>query len=199
MTDPLPWSGQEMRLFVLALREFSNDCTAPQLTPSCPFYRVYEGEPFCLEECMDLLGANGDSEPVGLEVFDGWHVSRMNRRPRRAMHRSSKPFDAGEVHISDKTRPLAEWRPAALLAELRDQSGPPTVGSAEELAMRPQRVSATVEALQPWGIDGERFLRTVLVAGMAHAIVMMSVVPILLGSSKAVAELPAEMETGAQV
>ncbi len=196
MTSVPPDSGPEKRLFVTALREFSNACDVPSLTPSCPFYRVGESGPWCLEECIDLLADYRPLEPNGIEISDGYRVSRLRSRARRGPAHAPKPFDASELQLSDKTRPIQEWRPSSLLLELRDQTSPPIDLTGAEAGARAARVALIIDQLKMAGIDGERLLRGVLVRGMAHAISMRVAIPILLGAGSDVDELPFDLDPG---
>jgi len=190
---PLPGAGRERAIFVQALREFSTACQAPSLMPSCPFFRIGDSGPWCLEECMDLLAQHHDGSLEGMEILEDLRVIRIPRRARRGIVSSAKPFDAAEIHLADGQRALSEWRPSALLRDLRDQSGPPLGIDPQDAAARMSRVTLLLERFAELGIDGERLFRSIYGSGMAHAIVTMSAMPLLLGAQAGLAELPAEL------
>jgi hypothetical protein len=133
---------------------------------------------------MDLLAEHDDVSDEGLEILEGLRIVRIPRRPRRGAA-STKPFDAEEVHLADATKPLEDWRPSALLRELRDQTTPPTDSEGEDLAGRFNRVSALLDRLVEHGLDGERLLRSIFVDEMSKAVVTMTAIPLLLGSQRA--------------
>lgn len=187
---PLPSSGKERGIFVQALSEYSLGCQAPLLSPSCPFFQISDSGPWCLEECMDLLAEHRDESMEGIEIAGDFRVHRQRRRSRRKMSGPSRPFDAAEIRLADQEKPMEDWRPSALLSELRELSGPPIDIDETALSGRSVRVAIIAERLGEMGIDGERILRSVFTIDMAHSIVAMTAIPLLLGSQQDLTELP---------
>ena len=196
MTAPLPESGPEKAIFVRALREYSSSCEPPSLTPSCPYYRLSEDGPWCLEECYDLLAEQGDASPAGLEILDGYRVVPMAPRSRRRPPGASKPFDSAEIHMVDRERPVEDWRLSTLLLEMRDRSSPPLDASADVLAGRPSRMEVIFDQLRSYEVDGESLLRSVFVAGMGTAVAATTAMPLILGGDDQLTELPDELRKG---
>lgn len=194
MTTPLPSAGRPRALFVQALREFSTNCEAPALTSSCPFYRIGDSGPWCLEECMDLLAEHHEASLEGILIDESFRIVRRTRRPRRGSLLAAKPFDAAEIHLADAQKPLEEWRPSALLVELRNQSAPSFESQSTMATSRPTRVRLVLERLGEVGLDGERILRTVFAGGMAQAVAATTVLPILLGAQSGINELPGDFD-----
>lgn len=52
----LPQDPREREIFLRALRQYSDNCEPPELTPDCPYsVTVGPGLWGCGNECMDLL------------------------------------------------------------------------------------------------------------------------------------------------
>ena len=65
MSSDLPKDPRVREIFLRALREYSESCEPPGLTPGCP-YSIETKDPGvmgCLEECMDLLGKYNAPRP----------------------------------------------------------------------------------------------------------------------------------------
>lgn len=96
----LPNEGAGREIFLRALREYSERCSPPELTPGCPFaIETLNGARGCGEECVDLLAAHRAPPPVE-EIRLGGGFALRPRRPR-ARHgggRRPKPFDMGELY-----------------------------------------------------------------------------------------------------
>lgn len=194
MSAPLPADGRENAIFVRALRDYTETCEPPQLTPSCPFFRLGNGGPWCLEECMDLLAEHSAPQIEGVEISSGYRAETAPRRARRPLLGASKPFDSAESLLTDRERPLSEWRPASLLGELRDQTAPPLDVAREDLFNRTGVVRRVVERLGELGIDGDHLLGSIYAGGMAQAIVTMTSMPIALALGSDFMELPRELD-----
>src|SRR5213594_2855592 len=100
----LPNSGREREIFVRALREYSDRCEAPELTPSCPFYQADPQGPWCLEECMDLLAEHPPESRGGIPLGASLLAHPRRRRARSVLAGRAKPFDAAEIYIEDESR-----------------------------------------------------------------------------------------------
>ena len=132
MSSELPQDPQERELFLRALREYSERCQPPALTPDCP-YSIETATPgvrACGEECMDLLGKHNAPRPSEeRDLGQGLSIREVRRpRTRRIRHPSKKPYDAREVYLQDRASGSPErWRLAAILVGLSDlvQTLPP--------------------------------------------------------------------------
>ena len=120
MSSDLPKDPRVREIFLRALREYSESCEPPGLTPDCP-YSIETKDPGvmgCGEECMDLLGKYNAPRPRE-EVERGVGVwVRRSRRPRarRPQQLLAKSYDARQVFFEDKASgPPARWRLAAIL------------------------------------------------------------------------------------
>ena len=101
----------ESKLLLRALRDFAEDCRVPELNSACPYYEIAaDSLPTCAEQCMDILGKHGAPPPTEVIEFEGGISLRRTKapRPRRSVS-SAKPYDAGEVYLSESSRPMAEW------------------------------------------------------------------------------------------
>lgn len=181
MDVELPNDPQVRELFLRALREYSESCEPPALTPDCPFSVSTEpGVRGCGEECMDILGATG-APPPSFEVDLGDGISirkRRSPRARRPLNPNSRPYDAKEVFLADQEAgPPSTWRIAAVLHGLVDLiTSPPS----DDPHLRLQRLSRMDEfrrVVDGRGMDFEchvmPHLRTA-VAGMIFAFAVAS-------------------------
>lgn len=121
MTQPLPADGPDRQIFLRALRDYSDNCEAPNLTPGCPFaVDVQGGGRGCGEECIEIL--TRFAVPPGFdEERIGESMSVIRRRPsrrRRGPSATSRAFDAKEMHLSDEARSLDLWQSTSLIMEL---------------------------------------------------------------------------------
>ncbi|MGI8776577.1 MAG: hypothetical protein ACR2LJ_04145 [Acidimicrobiales bacterium] len=102
--EPLPADGPEKIIFLRALREYSDNCEPPQLTPGCPFRRE---DPkigaWCLDECVDLLALH-NVPPAMEETKVGEFRILRGRRPRsrRGLGVPRKAFDARGEFLADE-------------------------------------------------------------------------------------------------
>jgi hypothetical protein len=110
----------ESKLLLRALRDFAEDCRVPELNSACPYYEIAaDSLPTCAEQCMDILGKHGAPPPTEVIEFEGGISLRRTKapRPRRSVS-SAKPYDAGEVYLSESSRPMAEWSTTTVLRRL---------------------------------------------------------------------------------
>ena len=134
----LPQDSREREIFLRALRQYSDSCEPPELTPDCP-YSVTAGPGLrgCGNECMDLLAQhNAPLSHEVIDVGDGLTMRRATRpRTRRVRNPMSSAYDAREVYLRDKsTGSPSTWRLAAML-----------VGIAEHLETPPPEDSAQAD------------------------------------------------------
>lgn len=120
--DALWASDPERRLVVRAVAKFSDDCSAPDLTPSCPFYELTSTGPIWAEQCRDLM----ERYPADLirpdHAFLGNALGAVRRpRARHGPDKTDRAFDARERHLSDGKKPLTRWWMTSLLVELLER------------------------------------------------------------------------------
>lgn len=110
----------ERVLMLRAVARFSDDCDAPELTPECPFYEIGADGPVCAEQCQDLVAKFPDDlMPQGDLGLGVGLTARRSRRTRRGPSPDERAFDAGEIRMNDRSRPLDEQRLTALLSTLK--------------------------------------------------------------------------------
>lgn len=124
MAENLVEDPNSARIFLRALREFSETCEPPQLHHDCPFaHEISENLRGCGEECMDLLGKYGGPPPsTELTLSNGLTVRRSRRpRPRHSAIRESRAYDARAEYLSESERsPRPQWSLQALLYRFRE-------------------------------------------------------------------------------
>ena len=103
MASDLPRDPRVREIFLRALREYSERCEPPGLTPDCPYSIVTKdpGVRGCGEECMDLLGKYNAPRPSEEVEHEGGVWIRRSRRPRarRPQQPHTKPYDARQVYL----------------------------------------------------------------------------------------------------
>jgi hypothetical protein len=112
------------RIFLRALRDFSETCEPPQLHHDCPFsHEISADLRGCGEECMDLLGKYGGPPPsTELTLSNGITVRRSRRpRPRHSAVRESQAYDARAAYLSESERsPRPQWSLQSLLYRFKE-------------------------------------------------------------------------------
>ncbi len=124
MAEDLVEDPSAARIFLRALREFSESCEPPQLHHDCPFsHEISDNLRGCGEECMDLLGKYGGPPPsTELTLSNGITVRRSKRpRPRHSAVRDSQAYDARAAYLSESERsPRPQWSLQSLLYRFRE-------------------------------------------------------------------------------
>jgi hypothetical protein len=101
-----------------ALMAYSDACTLPTLTPSCPYFSLKEAGPRCGEECRDVLTSLGvDRAARDVEVGGGL-VMTGRALPLRVAT-GYEPFDATRQLLLEASLPIAQRSTATLLLQLR--------------------------------------------------------------------------------
>ena len=181
MSTELPQDPKEREMLLRALRDYSERCEPPELTPDCPFSVETEpGVRGCGEECMDLLGRHDAPRPSEeIDVGDGLSFRRARLpRARRPRHPAAKAFDAREIYLDDKASgPPSRWRLPAILHGLIEvlQTPPPT--DAEESIDRRAHIAELLSHTTNRGLDFERHLLPhlrMVVAGAVFGHLLMS-------------------------
>lgn len=177
----LPESGKERDIFLVALREFSDGCEAPQLTPECPFFEVTKTGPSCGEQCQDLLAEHGAPRSSSfIELGEGFKLyPRKKRRPRRGLTDDVRPFDATAIKLRDTDRPTSDRHTVSLLSTVENEiSIPPHLS--DDLESRNYLVGACLKELARRGFD-EKLTRAGIVERLAFSMCIIYVgSPILL-------------------
>lgn len=128
MMDEMDAGEREMML--RALRDYSDHCLPPKLTPECPFSVMREPDLWtCEEQCMDVLGRYGAPRQVREISLGSDTIALVPLRPRarRRQRPSEKPFDAAEIYMVDsELEAISEWRMSALIhAVMKLAESPP--------------------------------------------------------------------------
>lgn len=125
-------SSLEDELISRALTAYSDSCTIPTLTPSCPYYRVGPQGPTCGEECRQALRERGVARPTTSVTVLGGLVMTGVSRPIEIASGASL-FDATEAMLRDLESPVASANTSSLLLRLRRYAAtPPGVRTASE-------------------------------------------------------------------
>jgi hypothetical protein len=176
---PLSVNGKNKEIFLSALRDFSDSCQAPELTPHCPFFERTAQGPGCAEQCQDILAEHNVSRAdVGLDLGGGLalHV-RRRRRPRRGPDESARPFDAVEMRLRDKDRPTDAKHTVSILGDVfAEISLPPAVAS--DADDRRYVVEAGFDELVRRGFDRELLLAT-LAERLARSVLVWTGLPLV--------------------
>lgn len=160
MTEPLPAEGPEREIFLRALRNYSELCEAPDLTAGCPFAVVTPTGRGCLEQCVDLLAQYGAPGPIEDVQIGEFTIRRLGRpRSRRGPAKTSKPFDAREIHLSDAGRRLGERATISLLWELENSLTDPPPADADRCHVRAATIRNCMDELGRRGFDPELLVR----------------------------------------
>lgn len=111
-------AGRRELLVLHALASYADACVLPSLTPSCPFYRVDDGNPTCGEECREFLREKGDGGRAVTEVnIDG--LIMTGRAIPRSAASGADQFDAAEQYIRYSDEAVSMRSTSALLTGLQ--------------------------------------------------------------------------------
>lgn len=188
MSRRLPDTGPEREIFLRALRNYSEACHPPALTPGCPFaIDISSGKRGCGEECVSLLAKYDAPRPVE-EIVVGEFSLIRSRRPRsRRGPEGARPFDARETALEDEDKRPSARRTAALLFSLRkDLCEPPDQAD----PTRRERITEALDELARRGFDVELLIRFGFGQQIATAIVLGVVMGPLLRSLEKSDEAP---------
>lgn len=146
----------ERRIFVTALRQYSDQCFAPKLTPSCPFYVLTASGPACGEQCHDILAEYADfSDDRSWDLGDGLVIhERPARRPRRGPEPTTRPFDAAAISMRDQDKTTDARHTISLLSDLRNRFSEAAL-RIEDPAEHAYLIEAYVGELEKRGFSGE--------------------------------------------
>ncbi|ROR80036.1 hypothetical protein SAMN06295974_1931 [Plantibacter flavus] len=159
-------SQAEQRILLDALVSYSDACTLPLLTPSCPFYSVDSGRASCEEQCRDIATSRG-AEPRNVRNGNvGGLVMHGRELPIRSVS-GAQPFDAAEQHLRQRGRPLSEQGVSALLLGLEEQVLGAVTSSEQP---NPYMSEVIWGELSRRGLNMERIVRGGLTAEIATAV-----------------------------
>lgn len=172
MNDDL---DKEQRILLDALISYSDSCTLPNLTPSCPFFSIKDGRPSCGEECRDIAQARG-AAPRRVRAKNVGGLVLLGRELPGRVIAGEHSFDAAEIRLRHKGLELFEQPTTSLLLGLRDL----ITGGAFQGSVN------TGEGLAYWGelerrqFPIERVVTGGLVDGFAVTVALSVVTPVLV-------------------
>lgn len=118
MTDLGGVDGAQRRLLLEALVSYSDACRLPDLTPTCPYYRLERGTPTCGDECTKLIAVNGGGQTRAIgEINIGGLVMTGRTVPVYAAG-SGDPYDAMRNYIDQRGRRPVDQSTGTLLLAL---------------------------------------------------------------------------------
>ena len=175
MTAELPSDGPEREIFLMALRNYSDCCEPPYLTPGCPFaIDMADGTRGCGEECIELLAVY--EAPLAIDEEhqeDGIRIQRRRRSRRRTgPEPRAKAFDAAEIWFADETRQPELWATVSLIREFGRllKVVPPL--DHEAASERRERTHRVAELLQERGLDPADLVAGGLAIGLSATMVV---------------------------
>jgi hypothetical protein len=192
MTPPLPSEGPAREIFLRALRHFSNTCEAPSLHHDCPYAvpTSTRGVRGCGEECLNLTaeyGVDATTDRV-IDLPDGIGLRLRRPRARRDPPATVKPFDAREIYLQDKSKPIGEtWRITSILMAVLDQlCKPPTVREPDS----EPTIRQLMDELAKRGVDVDRAVRYGMSRAIARNIFSHVLIPVMVAKADPNRELP---------
>ena len=160
-----------------ALVSYSDGCTLPTLTPSCPYYRVEGNTPLCGEECRQLIDDWGAADRRIREVQIGGLVLRGRGLPLRVVSGDSA-FDATKNYLQERRLPPAEQGTGSLLLGLAAAMSDTRVGSNADRG-RLARTQAIWAELDRRGLPVESVVRAAILPQVARTVALMAAMPYL--------------------
>lgn len=100
-----------------ALVSYSDACTLPDLTPSCPYYEVTDVGATCQEQCLALIQDQGAANRPIRDVQLGGLVMTGRALPLSVASGMSQ-FDAYETYLRDRRAPARQQSTSSLLLGL---------------------------------------------------------------------------------
>lgn len=172
MLEDLP--RETRKIFLDALVTYSDACTRPQLTPSCPFFRSAEDGPTCAEECRGIAEDAGvSSRPIGEAVVEGGLVLTGRQLPTTAAA-GAFDFDAQRIYIQERELPHGEQSTTSLLIGLAVGLRPER---RESTSSDEERVLSIWRELEARSVSVEGVVRGAIVPQMAARIAERSLLP----------------------
>ena len=163
-----------MQIYLRALREYSERCQPPSLTPDCPYsIDIDSGVRGCAEECMDLLAKHNAPNPIEeIDLGDGLSIRRPRRpRARRSLAATTRAFDAREIYLEDEGSELiSRWKLASILYGLLEEIGSPPSADSKEVEDRQLRISSLIMHANEKGLDFDVHILTSIRPAIAMAV-----------------------------
>lgn len=193
--------GEDKRLIMLALAEFSDQCEPGPLTPACPFFVITDNGPACGEQCHDLLAEHGRGRDDNqIDLGPDLTAVRMRRpRARRGPSPEARPFDAAEAKLRERDLPTEKKSVTALINDLHEHLTTPPWFS-DDSEDRSYVIRASLDELARRGVDIESLVRDGFGPSIAGQIAVAIALPDMLrvtpmpdrGTLPDVPEAPAE-------
>lgn len=169
----LPGPPDVQRITLDALVTYSDACTLPKLTPSCPYYREDQGRATCGEECRELIQRLGiEGRRIRETQIDG--LVMKGREVPKSAATGAYSFDASERYIEERQRAVGKQGTGSLLLGLRSEmmafpfDGRPLVN---------ERVLSLWSELQRRGVPVERVVSAQILPDVAWRVALMATVP----------------------
>jgi tetratricopeptide (TPR) repeat protein len=156
-----------------ALVSYSDACTLPALTPTCPYYVETTDGPRCNDECTTLIEEYGAADRRIREIRQGGLVLRGKQLPISAAAGTSA-FDARKRYLQDRTKPPSAQSTSSLLLGLQAAIQWP------EFLLGPSTEHAAMDywaELARRGLPVERIVRTVMLRNVAAFIIGLAFQP----------------------
>jgi hypothetical protein len=168
-------TGDQQRLLAEALVTYSDSCTLPNLTPSCPFYRVENGFATCDTECIQLIESWGDHARSIGEARIGSLVLTGRKMPLSAAGPADL-YDARKAYLEQRSFPVSAQSTGTLLIALGSAFNKVWWhrGSDELL-----RVNTLWAELERRNVPVERVVRSAVIPQVATQIGMLAATPLL--------------------
>jgi hypothetical protein len=170
----LPSTGPERKIFLAALRTFSDTCEPPQtLHSDCPYAISFNGQRRCGEECSDLLAEHDDPiSNIGFVLGDGINaIPRGPRRLRSGPSPSDTPFDASKILAREISLPDSQKSMTSLLAGLISNCVTNHLSEVKQSSITSSSFSILFE-LDHRGIDTLELISEIIIPSISSMIVI---------------------------
>lgn len=105
-------------LLLDALVTYSDSCTLPNLTPSCPYFVQSEAGPTCREQCRDLIAQSGAADRRVRDVRIGGLVLHGRGMPQSVVS-GSVAYDATKRFLTERRKSPSGQGTGSLLLGLK--------------------------------------------------------------------------------
>ena len=165
-----------VRLLLLdALVTYSDSCTLPNLTPSCPYFVQTEAGPTCGDQCRDLIAESGAADRGVRDVRIGGLVLHGRGMPL-SVASGSVAYDATKRFLTERRKPPNEQGTGSLLLGLKAALDGASV-DAHDIA---DRVMPLWAELERRGVPVERVVGAAMLPGIADRLGMVASVPAMM-------------------
>lgn len=159
-------------LLLDALVTYSDSCTLPNLTPSCPYFVQTEAGPTCLEQCRELIAEWGVADRGVRDVQIGGLVLHGRRMPR-SVASGSVDYDATQRFLSERRKSPNEQGTGSLLLGLKAAF----VGLAIDTNESASRVMPLWAELERRGVNVESLVTAAMLPEFASRIATVAAMP----------------------